>query len=74
MDRYEICGEVRLEFNSFGDNVQPLGGIPSPKASLVEGNFVNHLGVWLKRLNLEGKRVKITVEEKPPFSAGYVDE
>ena len=65
MKKHEICGEVRLEFNSFADNVQPSGGIPIPKVTLIEGNIVNHLGVWLKRLNLEEKEVKITVEKKP---------
>lgn len=58
-EKHTIQGKLRLD--PLGAKRQP--GITIPDPALENGNYVTHLGIWLRRLNLEGKQVKITVEE-----------
>ena len=60
--RHEIYGELQLRLEPIEQLLNsPIR--PSPRVALVEGNYVTHLGRWLQQYNLEGKRVKITIEE-----------
>lgn len=57
--KHEIFGVLRLP-------VDPVITDPfskKPWVQLQDANYITNLGWWLKQLGLEGKRVKITIEE-----------
>jgi len=63
MEKHEIYGRLRFEFDPLEAKMQPSLGHPKPRVALEDGIYITHLGVWLKPFNLEGKKVKITVQE-----------
>lgn len=56
--KHRIVGEVRLK-------VEPgVEELPQRlKVQIIEGQYVTNIGWWLRMRGLEGKMVKITVEE-----------
>ena len=62
-DKYEISGILELRLDPLEQSLDEAIR-PAPRVCLVKGNYVTHLGRWLTGRGLEGKIVKITVEQQ----------
>lgn len=63
VDKHEISGILELRLDPLEKSLDEAIR-PAPRVCLVNGNYISHLGRWLMGRGLEGKRVKITVEQQ----------